>query len=50
MGRDLINFAVGILLGTIAVPFYNYNRFLYYTVFCVQIIIIYILINGIKWE
>ena len=43
--RNVSNFAVGMILGVIVVPMWNYSRFLYYTVFCIEVIIIYIIIN-----
>ena len=44
--RNILNFVVGLILGCISVPMWNYSKFLYYTVFCVQAVILFILING----
>ena len=44
--KSLLNFGIGIVLGVIGVSMWNYDKFLYYTVFCVQSIIIYVLINS----
>ena len=45
MNKNLLNFGIGLLLGCIAVFMWEYSKFLYYSVFAVQTIIIYILIN-----
>lgn len=45
MNKNTINFGVGILLGVIGIAMWNYSQFLYYTVWVVQTIIIYVLIN-----
>ena len=50
MNRNTINFGAGILLGSISIAMWNYSQFLYYTVWCVQTIIIYILINYEKQQ
>lgn len=43
--RNILNFGTGLILGCISVPMWNYSKFLYYSVFCVQAVILYILIN-----
>jgi len=43
--KDMLNYGAGLVLGCIAFPMYIYSKFLYYTVFAVQVVIIYILIN-----
>lgn len=43
--RNMLNFGVGMILGVIAYPMYLHSKFLYYTVFCIQVIILYIIIN-----
>ena len=43
--KSLLNFIVGLLLGSVSIIFYEYNVFLYFTVWFVQTVIIYILIN-----
>jgi len=44
--RNILNFGTGLILGCISVPMWNYSKFLYYSVFCVQAIILFILINS----
>ena len=44
--RNILNFGTGLILGCISVPMYNHSKFLYYSVFCVQSIILFILINS----
>ena len=44
--RNILNFGTGLILGCISVPFWNYSKFLYYTVFCIQAVILFILINS----
>jgi hypothetical protein len=44
--KNILNFAVGLIIGCISLPMWNYSKFLYYTVFSVQAIILFILING----
>ena len=44
--RNILNFGIGLILGCISVTMWNYSKFLYYSVFCVQAVILYILING----
>ena len=44
--RNILNFGVGLILGCILFPMWYYSKFLYYTVFCVQVVILFILING----
>jgi len=44
--RNILNFVVGLILGCILFPMWYYSKFLYYTVFCVQVVILFILING----
>jgi hypothetical protein len=43
--RNFLNFGAGLILGCISVAIWNYSKLLYYTVFIVQAVIIYILIN-----
>jgi hypothetical protein len=45
MTRNTLNFATGLILGFISVPIWQYSEFLYYTVFLIQTVILYILIN-----
>lgn len=45
--RSILNFVVGIILGVVAVFMWEYDRFLYYTVFALQVITLYIIINGL---
>jgi len=40
-----INFSAGMILGVIGQAMFKYSVFLYYSVFCVQVVIIFILIN-----
>jgi bacteriorhodopsin len=42
---NIINYTVGMILGVIGSAMWQYDKFLYYTVFCLQAIIIFILIN-----
>ena len=44
--KNTINFAVGMILGVIGSAMWQYDKFLYYSVFCLQAIIIFILINS----
>lgn len=44
--KNTINFVVGMILGVIGSAMWQYDKFLYYSVFCLQAIIIYILINS----
>jgi hypothetical protein len=44
--KNIINFTVGMILGVIGSAMWQYDKFLYYSVFCLQSIIIYILINS----
>ena len=44
--KNTINFTVGMILGVIGSVMWQYDKFLYYTVFCLQAIIIFILINS----
>jgi len=46
INKNALNFGVGLILGCISVDMWNYSKFLYYTVFCIQIVVIYILINN----
>ena len=39
-----INFSAGMILGVIGQAMFKYSVFLYYSVFCVQVVIIFILI------
>jgi hypothetical protein len=48
--NNTLNFGIGLMLGCISVPMWNYSKFLYYSIFCVQTIILFILINGEKLE
>ncbi len=43
--KNLINYLAGMTLGVISTYMLEYSEFLYYTVFTIQAIIIYILIN-----
>lgn len=45
MVRDLLNFVLGMILGVVGVFMWNFSKFLYYTVFCIQVVIIFVLIN-----
>jgi len=44
--KNFINFGVGMILGVIGSAMWQYDKFLYYSVFCLQAIIIFILINS----
>jgi len=44
--RNILNFVTGLILGCISVPMWQYSKFLYYTIFVIQSVILYILING----
>jgi len=44
--KNTINFAVGMILGVIGSAMWRYDKFLFYSVFCLQAIIIFILINS----
>jgi len=44
--KNSINFTVGMFLGVIGFVMWQYDKFLYYSVFCLQSIIIFILINS----
>jgi hypothetical protein len=44
--KNCINFTVGMFLGVIGFVMWQYDKFLYYSVFCLQSIIIFILINS----
>jgi len=44
--KNIINFTVGMILGVIGSAMWQYDKFLYYSVFCLQAIIIFILINS----
>ena len=48
--KNFINFSVGMILGVIGFAMWQYDKFLYYSVFCLQAIIIYILINSSTLE
>ena len=48
--KNFINFGVGMILGVIGSAMWQYDKFLYYSVFCLQAIIIYILINSSTLE
>ena len=43
--KNILNYSIGMILGVIGFTMWKYDKFLYYSVFCVQAIIIYILIN-----
>ena len=43
--QNILNFSIGMILGVIGSAMWQYDKFLYFSVFCVQIIIVYILIN-----
>lgn len=43
--KNILNFSIGMILGVIGSAMWQYDKFLYYSVFCVQSIILYILIN-----
>jgi len=46
-GQNFLNFSAGLTLGAIGSFMYQYSKFLYYTVFSIQTMIIFILINEI---
>jgi len=50
MTKNTLNFVVGMMLGVIGSAMWNHSKFLYYSVFCVQAIILYILINPLTSE
>jgi len=43
--KNNLNYGVGLILGCISVYVWNHSKFLFYTVFCVQVITLFILIN-----
>lgn len=43
--NGLINFVTGVICGVIALPMYNYSKFLYFTIFCTGTVILFIIIN-----
>jgi len=43
--KNILNYSIGMILGIIGSVMWQYDKFLYYGVFCVQAVILYILIN-----
>ena len=43
--KNILNYSIGMILGVIGSAMWQYDKFLYYSVFCVQAVILYILIN-----
>ena len=44
--KNILNYSIGMILGVIGSAMWQYDKFLYYSVFSIQAIILYILINN----
>lgn len=43
--KNMFNFCIGILLGVVGYAMWQYDTFLYHTVYIVQVITLYLFIN-----